>query len=171
MKLGRRPGQSLIEVTMATMIAAITTTAVFSVVLSSFVSDNRADKRDAAAMAMRHAQEILKSFVSVEPTSNNLLGTYTPALPGGPVSASGVGRWPADGSGVWALRGPVCPTVLNHNISSLVNTSPVLSPAGVAAATLSYDVCSYNCGWFGMGNAPDYPTACKRVTFRLVYTD
>jgi len=185
-----RPGQSLIEVTMATMIAAITTTAVFSVVLSSFVSDARADKRDAAAMAVRHAQEVLKSFVSVDP--------YNPLY--APTSALGTGRWPKykaalekarvestatkkrgvgvslgiygcgldgpDTSGAWALRDG------RHWINSLVQQpgSP-LSPAGVPAATMFYDVQSYQCAWFGTGAGPDFPMACKRVTFRLDYTD
>lgn len=155
MKVRKRPGQSLIEVTMATMIAAVTTTAVFSVVLSSFVSDNRADKRDAAAMAVRHAQEILKSFVSVDPLN--------PAY--APTSSLGTGRWPADTSGTWALRDGT------HNISSLVANPNPLSPAGSPAATLTYTVTSYSCAWFGMGPGPDFPTACKRVTFNLAYTD
>ncbi|OGR75449.1 MAG: hypothetical protein A2X32_13095 [Elusimicrobia bacterium GWC2_64_44] len=156
MKARMRPGQSLIEVTMATMIAAITTTAVFSVVLSSFVSDARADKRDAAAMAVRHAQEVLKSFVSVDP--------YNPLY--APTSALGTGRWQADTSGAWALRDG------RHWINSLVQQpgSP-LSPAGVPAATMFYDVQSYQCAWFGTGAGPDFPMACKRVTFRLDYTD
>lgn len=165
MRATKRPGQSLIEVTMATMIAAVTTTAVFSVVLSSFVSDARADKRDAAAMAMRRAQEVLKSYVSVAPYSADMLPGDGRLQPGAPSSGTGVGRWSADTSGVWALRDG------NHNISSLVNASPVLSPAGSPQATLTYTVQSYSCAWFGMGTGPDFPTACKRVTFNLSYTD
>lgn len=173
MKASKRPGQSLIEVTMATMIAAITTTAVMSTVLSSFVADTRADKRDAATMAMRRAQETLKSFVSVEPTSINLFPGQVPAIPGSP----NAGSWAADVSG-WPLAGAACawnspPNVGTfHNISSLVNTAgSTLSPDGLPGATLTYTVCSYNCGPWGMGAAPDFPLACKRVAFTLTYTD
>lgn len=169
----KRPGQSLIEVTMATMIAAITTTAVMSTVLSSFVSDTRADKRDAAAMAMRRAQETLKSYVSVDPTTANLFPGQAPAIPGSP----NAGSWAADVSG-WPLAGQACPwnsspnVGTQHNISSLVNTpGSTLSPVGSPPATLTYTVCSYSCGPWGMGAAPNYPLACKRVAFTLTYTD
>lgn len=139
----KRPGQTLIEVTMATMIAAVTTTAVFSVVLSSFVSDARADKRDAAAMVIRHAQEVLKSYVSAVPTESAYI----------PTGSRGVGRWPADSSGAWALR------TGSHNISSLLNGTPL------QGGSFTYTVVSYNCG-FGSGSG-----ACKRVTFNLSYQD
>lgn len=148
MKMRKRPGQSLIEVTMATMIAAVTTTAVFSVVLSSFVSDARADKRDAAAMAMRYAQEMLKSYVSAVPTESGYI----------PTGSRGIGRWPDDTSGAWALRDGT------HNISSVV-AGPPLTIAGGTPAVFTYTVVSYNCG-FGSGAG-----ACKRVTFNLSYQD
>lgn len=156
MRFRRRRGQTLIEVTMATMIAAITTTAVFSVVLSSFVSDNRADKRAAAAAAMRLAQESLKGFVSVEPYN----ASYSPT------SSRGVGRWSADTSNVWALRDG------RHTIDSVVQqpNSP-LAPAGATAPQMYYDVQSYDCLGTGMGAAPDFPRACKRVTFTITYAD
>ena len=131
---------------MATMIAAVTTTAVFSVVLSSFVSISRADKRDAAAMAVRNAQEVLKGYVS--------------AVPGEAAYVPNNGRWNADGA-AWALSQG------NHNIDSLVNAanSPVLSPAGSPVATFRYTVTDRNCG-FGFG-----ALACKQVVFTLSYTD
>jgi type II secretory pathway pseudopilin PulG len=165
MKIRRRPGQTLMEVTMATMIAAITTTAVFSVILSSFVSGAKADKRDAAAMSLRYAQEMLKSYVSVDPTDAN----YVPS------SASGIGRWPADTSG-WPLRGALCLPNASatsgtlHTISTLVANPNPLSPTGLPAASLTYRVCSYDCG-LGTGAAPNYASACKRVTLFLTYTD
>ncbi len=136
---------------MATMIAAITTTAVFSVILSSFVSDAKADKRDAAAMALRRAQDTLKSYVSAQPGDSSYV----------PTSGLGAGRWAADNSGSWALRDG------SHNISSLVS-GPPLSITGAAAFT--YTVSSYDCG-FGLGSAPNYERACKRVVFNLSYTD
>lgn len=147
MKARNRSGQTLIEVTMATMIAAITTTAVFSVVLSSFVSDARADKRDAAAMVIRHAQEMLKNYVSVEP-SNAL---YSP-------SDGGVGRWSKDTYAGWALHGTAAG--YEHNIDSLL-TGTVLE-----GGTFRYRVYNTSCG-FGTSDAQ----SCKRVQFFLNYTD
>lgn len=154
METRKRPGQTLIEVAMAAMIAAITATAVFSVILSSFVSDVRADKRDAATMVLRRSQETLKSYVSVDPLSAALIAGST--LPGS--AGSPAGRWPLDTSGVWALRDGT------HNISSLA------TPSLGGAATLNYTVASYNCG-FGVGTAPNYELACKQVVFVLTYTD
>lgn len=131
---------------MATMIAAMTALAVFSVVLSSFVSVEKADKRDAAAMAMRQAQQALKVYVSAAPTDPN----YSPGAT--------AGRWAADSSGQWALRNG------NHDISSLLAGTPL------AGGSFSYTVGSYNCG-FGMGSAPNFELACKQVSFSLTYTD
>lgn len=148
MKARKRPGQTLIEVTMATMIAAITTTAVFSVVLSSFVSDARADKRDAAAMVIRHAQETLKNYVSAVPTDAN----YVP-------SDGGAGRWSKDSSGGWALRGATG-AGFTHNIGSLLTGTPL------AGGTFTYTVINTPCG-FGNADAQ----CCKTVRFNLVYAD
>lgn len=165
MKTRKRSGQTLIEVTMATMIAAITTTAVFSVVLSSYVSDAKADKRDAAAMVLKRAQDTLKSYVSSQPTNANMIPGAIPPVPGAPGAI--VGRWSADNSGAWALAdGP-------HDISSLLNggNNPVLNPGGAVCSYGSsvcgfgYTVTPVECG-FGLGAG-----ACKRVRFSLVYTD
>jgi len=131
---------------MATMVAAMTASAVFSVVLSSFVSDAKADKRDAAAMALRQAQQALKVYVSAAPADPN----YSPGAI--------VGRWAADSSGNWALRNG------SHDISSLLAGTPL------EGGSFSYTVASYNCG-FGLGSAPNNELACKRVSFRLTYTD
>jgi len=160
MKTRKRSGQTLIEVTMATMIAAITTTAVFSVVLSSYVSDSKADKRDAAAMVLRRAQDTLKSYVSAVPTEASYV----------PVSAAGVGRWVADSSGLWALAAG------SHDISSLLNCIPgeprqALNPTcagcswGSAVCGMRYRVTDSDCGG-GTGAG-----ACKLVIFELRYTD
>lgn len=132
---------------MATMIAAMTASAVFSVVLSSFVADAKADKRDAAAMALRQAQQALKVFVSVAPTDPN----YSPGAT--------AGRWAADSSGWWALRNG------NHNITQLLVGTPIET-----GGNFSYNVTSYDCG-FGLGSAPNYELACKQVAFTLTYTD
>ncbi len=138
---------------MATVITAITTTAVFSVMLSSFVSDTKADKRDAAAMALRRAQETLKSYVSAQPGDANYV----------PVSGAGTGVWAADSTAGWALRDG------NHNISSLVQSAP-LTITGGTPASLNYNVTSYDCG-FGLGTAPNNERACKVVVFTLIYAD
>lgn len=152
MKTRKRPGQTLVEVAMATMIAAITTVAVFSVVLSSYVSSAKADKRDAAAMALRRAQDTLKSYVSAVPAE----AAYVPP--------AGAGPWPAPG--VWPLRG----NGEVHNISSLVAGPPLTVAGNPPAATMTYTVFSTDCG-FGLGPAPNFALACKRVVFNLVYTD
>lgn len=139
---------------MATMIAAMTTTAVFSVVLSSYVSDVKADKRDAAAMVLKRAQDTLKSYVSAVPTEAG----YAPGSP--------VGRWSADSGGGWALAAG------SHDISSLLNNDPVLNPSGAACfwgsavCGMRYVVTDDPCG-FGTATA----NTCKRVTFNLVYSD
>ncbi|MCM2268324.1 MAG: hypothetical protein NDI60_11195 [Elusimicrobiales bacterium] len=143
-----RPGQTLIEVVMATMIAAMTTTAVFSVILSSFVSGAKADKRDAAAMVLRRAQQTLNSYVSAEPWTAAYSAGATPGI------------WAADSSGVWALRNGV------HDITSLL-TGTSLSGTG---ASFTYTVASNDCG-FGLGPGPNLPYACKTVTFSLIYPD
>jgi len=144
-----RRGQTLIEVVMATMISAMTTTAVFSVILSSFVSDAKADKRDAAAMVLKQAQEALKSYVSAVPTEAGYVPTSL--------------HLPYEGLNVWALREG------GHDISSMISGLPLNVP-GQPNASLTYTVTSYGCG-FGTGSAPNYPTACKRVVFTLTYPD
>lgn len=146
---GRRAGQTLIEVVMATMIAAMTTTAVFSVILSSFVSGARADKRDAAAMVLRRAQQTLGSYVTVAPTD--------PAYSAG----SPVGRWPADASGQWALRNGT------HIITSLLDNTQLAGPG----ALFTYTVSSNDCLNTGGGSAPNYEQSCKTVIFNLTYPD
>ena len=116
-------GVTLIEVIMASVIAAMTTTAVYSVVLSGFVSESKADKREAAALVLKRAQDTLKSYVAVEMT--NSLYTLPGTVPG---------RWSADTSGSWALAGNAGFPGLRHDISSLL-TGTVLKPDGVT------------CGW------------------------
>lgn len=150
---------------MATMISAMTTTAVFSVILSSFVSDAKADKRDAAAMVLKRAQETLKNYVSADPTNGNMFPGTAPARTGSPVGSSGaVGHWDAEpGNTFWALRDG------NHSIDSLVSGPPLTVP-GSPPATLSYNVTSYPCGVFTTVS-PNNQALCKRVIFRLDYAE
>jgi Tfp pilus assembly protein PilE len=137
-------GVTLIEVVLAALIAAMTTTAIYSVVLSGFVSESKADKREASALVLKTAQEVLKSYVAVE-MSNTLY-----RLPG-----TTAGRWSADSSGRWALAAGT------HNISSLLSKYPVLT-----SASLSYRVSNFDCG---LGSADN--VACKTVRFTLTYAD
>ncbi len=151
----KRSGQTLIEVTIATMIAAMTTVAVFSVVLSSFVSQKKADNKEVAAMLLKQAQQTLQNYVT--------------AVPGEPAYSSNAGgRWAADSSGVWALNAG------RHDISSLMNTAApeITALRGTLAACawgtgcyLSYFVTDTNCG-FGVG-----ANACKTVSFDMQYAD
>lgn len=67
-----RSGQSLLEVTIAVLISAITATGIFSVILSTRFSRAKADIRETAAIIFRSAQEYLKPYVSVAPNSDFL---------------------------------------------------------------------------------------------------
>lgn len=150
-----RPGQTLIEVVMATLISAMTTTAVFSVLLSSFYSTAKADKRDAAAMVLKRAQDTLKSYVSVDPLNSNMIN----GLPG--AGGSPTGRWSADTSGNWALAAG------SHNISAL------LSGTVLTGGTFSYLVADNPCFKPTAASAllTATQTTCKVVTFTLTYPD
>lgn len=149
-----RRGQTLIEVVMATMIAAMTTTAIFSVILSSFVADSKADKREAASMALKYAQEVLKSYVSAVPTE----AAYTAGTAGG--------HWSADSSGAnrWALAAGAP----DHNLDVLVMTTALNVP-GQPGPTLRYRVADSNCITSLVPAAPE--NSCKTVTFTLTYPD
>lgn len=153
MRTRKRTGQTLIEITIATLVAAMTTTAVFSVILSSYVSDARADKRDAAAMVLKYAQDSLKSYVSTQPADP----AYSPSY-----SGTNAGRWPTSGSAL-ALSAGV------HNINSLVSGPPLTMPSGTPA-TFSYTVTNQNCLNLAGVLLTD-ANQCKTVVFRLVYTD
>lgn len=161
MKTRKRPGQTLIEVTMAALISAITTTAVFSVILSSFVADDKTDKRDSATMALKHAQDTLKSYVSAVPTTADMFPGSLPVKPGAPVSPLGVGRWARDNSGAWALQAG------DHNISSLCIGTP-LNQAG--ACVFTYRVTNINCLGLAAAQLTDF-NQCKTVRFTLTFTD
>ncbi|HBA61921.1 MAG TPA: hypothetical protein DCZ92_14135 [Elusimicrobia bacterium] len=160
----KRKGQTLIEVVVATMIAAISATAVFSVVLTTTISTARSDKREAAALMLKRAQETLKNYVSAVPTES----AYVP----------NAGKWSADSSGVWALEPGT------HDISSLMNcpylvgnpANPVINPK-CDACSQSSSVCSFTytvttlpCG-FNAAGMDVTRTQCKQVDFSLKYPD
>lgn len=116
-------GQTLVEVAVGVIIAAMTSVAVFSVILSGTVSQKKADKREAAAAVLAHAQGTLKAYVSAVPTE----GTYTPGLP--------VGHWSAEPGAAWALAPGA------HDITSILTGGPL------AGGTFTYNVTNYNCGF------------------------
>lgn len=143
----KKKGQTLVEVAVATIIAATTAMAVFSVILSSFASQQKADKREAAGFILKQAQETLKSYVSAVPGDVN----YSP---------NAGGHWPDDSFGGWALAQG------NHNITSLLsNTCLADTPLPAPVPSFTYTVADTDCG-FGTG-----ATACKTVQFTLVYQD
>ncbi|MBU2573394.1 MAG: hypothetical protein KKH28_04885 [Elusimicrobia bacterium] len=167
-----RRGQALVEVTVATLIAAMTTISVFSVVLSATVSQGKADKREAAALVLKQAQETLKSYVSADPLNTNIIPGITPVKSGSPMGPGGAGRWVYDTSGAWALAAG------GHDISSLL-TGTLLQAPGVTCASgqtcsLTYTVTDRDCG-FGSGivgspaGSVSGNTTCKEVVFTLIY--
>ncbi len=153
-----RPGVTLIEVAIAGLITAMTTAAVFSVVLSSFVSHERADKRELAGLMVKRAQKSLMGYVSAVPADPN----YTPGSP--------VGHWPAEAwNNQWALRGSGGGGTM-HDISSLMIGTDLQVP-GVScrwgqACYFVYRVINNNCG-LGTGDT----VACKEVRFEMRYAD
>ena len=151
----KRKGQTLIEVMIAAMISAMTAAAIFSVVLSGSTSGVRSDKREAAAMAIKQAQETLKMYVSEKPeeviAASGIL--YAPcSVTIAPCPAANRGRWVADTSNTWALQTGVHP--LNKTL--LLGNTPISN-----ASVFSYTVFPEPCGSF----------TCKRVVFTLNYPD
>ncbi|MCX5786337.1 MAG: hypothetical protein NTX59_11680 [Elusimicrobia bacterium] len=147
----KKKGQLLVEVAVATVIAATTAMGTFSVILSSFASQKKADKREACGFILKQAQETLKSYVSAEPANSNYTpgsGLVSPGSPNG-------GRWAADSSGAWALAAGL------HDISSLLPNPPFLP-----GASLTYTVQDNDCMNLGTGF-----NACKIVRFTLTYQD
>ncbi len=145
--MAKRKGQTLVEVVVATMVAAMTATAVFSVVLSSQVGGVRSDKREAASMAVKAAQEQLRVFVTAVPNEAGF-------------SPNAGGHWAGDSNAGWALQSG------NHNVSFLLDKMPQLKggPAD-ALPTLTYRVQNQNCG-FGLNTEN---TSCKQVTFTITF--
>jgi hypothetical protein len=105
-------------------------------------------------MALKRAQDTLKSYVSVEPTNTNIAKGAT-AYPGAPNN----GLWTYDASGAWALAPGV-----THNISSMLTSDPV-----IPGASLTYTVANVDCA--GLGGAMTNFNSCKAVTFTLTYQD
>lgn len=140
-----RKGQTLVEVVIAIMISAMTATAVFSVVISSQYSNVKADKREAAAIALKAGAEYLKAYVSSVPGE----ASYVPNN----------GFLPGDNK--WALRSG------RHYMNFLVGKDVMPQLSGKSKdASMYYDVSDENCTG-DMGSAPNYSGACKKVVFTL----
>ena len=149
-----RKGQTLVEVMVATVIAASTATAIFSVVLSSHVGELKSDKKEAAAMVIKAAQEQLKIYVSADPSDPEF----------SPVAG---GHWGKDTNGGWALA------TGSHNVDLLLAGVKQLEGKNTAP-TLTYVVANVNCGFCSdaaCSGAPDQTLACKQVTLTLTYED
>ena len=136
-----RKGQSLIEVTVAILIAAITATGMFSVILSTKYSYAKADARESAAIVLHSAQEYLKPYVSVAGT---MTGEYlTNFMPKGK-NIYGESGWAlADGT---------------HDLTFLLAKMPQLG-----GATLTYTVSTANCN----NQKNDQNLECRKVSFSL----
>jgi type II secretory pathway pseudopilin PulG len=150
----------MIEVVVATLIAAITTVAVFSVILSSMVSQKKADKRELVAMAFKNAQQTLQAFVSAD--VNNLVD---PLIPGVYYAPTAGGVWAAAGAG-WALAPGT------HDITSLITGTALCT--GTPACSFTYFVADNTEGLAAcvnglLGAATN--NACKTVTFTIVFAD
>ncbi|OGR41394.1 MAG: hypothetical protein A2X35_10310 [Elusimicrobia bacterium GWA2_61_42] len=161
-----RAGQTLIEVTMATIVAAITAAAVFSVILSSSVSRKKSDKKELSAMLIKEAQQTLQLYVSADSTTPvyTSAGTYWAPNLGG--------RWSADSSNSWALTGSAAAPGTRHDISALMNTTDMAELRGTAASCVWGGACHFvyyvqdtNCS-FGTGTG-----ACKTVSFDMKFAD
>lgn len=135
-----RPGQSLIEVTVAVLISAITATGIMSVVLSTKYSNVKADTKESAAVAFRSAQEYLKPYVSAAATNATYSSQFMP---------SGESIY---GDTSWALAdGP-------HNISFVLYNMPQFN-----GATLLYVVSDGNCN----SSSGAQNLECRKVSFFL----
>lgn len=136
----QRKGQSLIEVTVAVLISAVTATGVFSVILSTKYSHVKADNRESAAIIFRSAQEYLKPYVSAAATNSSYVSDFLPR-----------GQNIFGESG-WALADGT------HNLNFLMYNMPQLS-----GATLTYTVSTANCN----SGSNEQNLECRNVVFNL----
>ncbi|MBI4655426.1 MAG: hypothetical protein HY746_01640 [Elusimicrobia bacterium] len=147
----KRKGVFLVELVVAVLVAASTSMAIFSVILSSSVSQKRAEKKQRAAMVFKRAQESLKSYVTVETG-----GTFFTTTPGQ--------GWRLPGDSLsWGLTAGV------HDITSWISSDVVLCPQGGSpSCRFTYTVTNEgSCSPFGIADN----LACKRVRFDLRYSD
>ena len=135
-----RPGQSLIEVTVAILISAITATGILSVILSTKYSNVKADTKESAAVAFRSAQEYLKPYVSAAATNSTYSSSFMP---------KGQSIY---GETSWALADGT------HDLTFLLYNMPQFT-----GATLKYTVSTANCN----SNSNAQNLECRKVSFSL----
>jgi len=164
MTMKKRKGTTLIEIAAAVLIAAMTTVAIFSVMLSTSVSNVKADKKEVATMVLKMAKERLNSYVTSD------TGAFLTNKPGTNW------RLPGD-SNPWALAGQNSAPGLEHDITSWVNGSASFKLLQGTGASFKYyveNVQNANCGLCKNASCTmpgdDY-RACKKVTFKLVFPD
>ena len=135
----KRKGQSLIEVTVAILIAAITATGIFSVILSTKYSHAKADEKESAAIVFRSAQEYLKPYVGTSAdnfnASNNIQNIY--------------------GEEVWALQ-----ENYTHNLDFLLTNMPQF-----IGSTFTYTVSIAPC--LSNTDTSNNINQCRSVNFNL----
>ena len=139
-----RPGQSLMEVTVAVLIAAITATGTLSVILSTKYSNVKADTKESAAVAFRSAQEYLKPYVSAAATNSSYTSSFMP---------SGQSIYGETG---WALAKG------DHDLTFLLYNMPQFT-----GATLKYKVEDADCN----ANSNAQNLECRKVSFSLTTSE
>ena len=158
-----KKGTTLLEVTVALLIAAITSMAVFSISTSSTVSLIKSDKKELAAMAIKMAQERLKFYVTADTATwtgpNNWALQYDTSTLNSWALANGthsIGQWLNGNDGK-----------CNSYTNSFVNLCR--DSSGNCSCVFNYTVSLGNngsgCG-FGGGSFD-----CKKVVFDLRYPD
>jgi len=135
----KRKGQSLIEVTVAVLISAVTATGIFSVILSTKYSHARADSKDSAAIVFRAAQEYLKPYVSVAAYDTAYVSSF-------------LQNQNIYGENFWALADG------HHNMDFILVNMPQFT-----GASLSYDVSTANCN----SSSNIAALECRNVVFNL----
>lgn len=135
----KRKGQSLIEVTVAVLISAVTATGIFSVILSTKYSHARADNRESAAIVFRAAQEYLKPYVSVAAYDTSYASTFLP-------------NKNIYGENVWALADGT------HDMSFILENMPQFT-----GASISYTVSTADCN----SSYNVAALECRNVVFNL----
>ncbi|MFH1618736.1 MAG: prepilin-type N-terminal cleavage/methylation domain-containing protein [bacterium] len=157
-------GFTLIEVVMAVFIAAIAVMAIFSVVLSSRVSGVKTDMREEGTMVMKHAAEMLKSYVSAQITPTE---PVDPApldidMPGNPP-----GHWSKDSSSIGSRRWALAQGT--HDISDLLKDYPNAKLPLPPASSLTYTVEDKPGCKDSLTGGEDLSLICKKVEFTLTY--
>ena len=147
----------MIEITVSILIVAMTSIAVFSVILASASSQKKGDNKETAAMLLKQAQQTLQIYVSAVPGDAN----YSP---------NAGGWWQADSlCPAWALSAG------RHDISSLMpaglRTDPAVPCAWGTSCYFVYTVANLDCLNQPLGVTNTDSKSCKNVIFDMKYAD